>query len=264
MVGSLSIWARQRLAEWKERIREIFRRQVRKLAMLILTDMDLMARFRDATTTAAFEEQYLRDAAGFKTRLALHRAMLREVRHKDGLHLEFGVYKGDSINHFAEASPEVTWYGFDSFEGLPEAWTLGAKAGAFSIGGHLPSVRGNVRLTKGFFESTLPNFVAQHPGARVALLHIDCDLYSSTVTILRNIAPMLAPGSIILFDELINYHGWEDGEFKAFMEFVAERNLAFEYIAYNRTGGQVAVRILDGPSVPAYVPQGPSIAALTD
>ena len=70
----------------------------------------------------------------------------------------------------------MTWYGFDSFEGLPEAWTLGAKAGAFSIGGNLPPVRGNVRLTKGFFEQTLPDFVAQHRGETIALLHVDCDL----------------------------------------------------------------------------------------
>ena len=54
-----------------------------------------------------------------------------------------------------------------------------------------------------------------------------------------------SPGTIVVFDELINYHGWEEGEFKAFMEFAAERKLAFEYVAYNRTGGQVAVRILD-------------------
>ena len=53
---------------------------------------------------------------------------------------------------------------------------------------------------------------------------------------------MLVPGTIIIFDELINYHGWEEGEFKAFMEFTADRKLAFEYVAYNRTGGQVAVR----------------------
>ena len=152
----MTIWVRLRLADLKDRIRELFRRQVRKLVELVLTDVDLMARLRDATATAAFEEQHLRDAAGYKTRLALHRAMLREVRHPDGLHLEFGVYKGDSINHFAELTPGTTWYGFDSFEGLPEAWTLGAKAGAFSIGGHLPPVRANVRLTKGFFDATLP------------------------------------------------------------------------------------------------------------
>jgi hypothetical protein len=58
------------------------------------------------------------------------------------------------------------------------------------------------------------------------------------------VADMLAPGSLIVFDELINYHGWENGEYKAFMEFVAERKLPFEYVAYNRTGSQVAVRVL--------------------
>ncbi|MEA2981509.1 MAG: hypothetical protein QOF09_3332, partial [Alphaproteobacteria bacterium] len=130
MIGALTIWVRQALAEVKERLRETCRRQVRKLVELVLTDTDLMARLRDASATAAFEEAHLRDAAGYKSRLALHRAKLREVRDKDGLHLEFGVYKGDSINHFAGLSPDVTWYGFDSFEGLPEAWTLGAKAGA--------------------------------------------------------------------------------------------------------------------------------------
>ena len=127
-----------------------------------------------------------------------------------------------------------------------------AKAGAFSIGGHLPPVRGNVRLTKGFFENTLPGFVEQHRDEKIALLHVDCDLYSSTVTILQNLAEMLVPGSIIIFDELINYHGWEDGEFKAFMEFITERKLAFEYVAYNRTGGQVAVRILDASGRSRY------------
>ena len=121
----------------------------------MLTDVDLMARFRDATTTAAFEEQHLRDAAGFKTRVALHRAMLREVRHPDGLHPSRRL-QGQLDRPISPSWPGTTWYGFDSFEGLPEAWTLGAKAGAFSIGGNLPPVRGNVRLTKGFFEDTLP------------------------------------------------------------------------------------------------------------
>ncbi len=187
MVNLLTIRVRQALAGVKDRMRELSRRQVRKLVELILTDMDLMARVRDAGSSATFEEKYLCDAAAFKTRTALHRAIVREILNKDGLHLEFGVYKGDLINNFAELLPDVIWYGFDSFEGLPETWTLGAKAGAFSIGGKLPSVRANVRLTKGFFEQTLPAFVAQHRDAKIALLHIDCDLYSATKTIFSNV-----------------------------------------------------------------------------
>ena len=222
MVDLLTIWVRQGLADINERIRELFRRQIRKLIELVLTDTDLMARLRDAAS------------------------MLGEIAIKDGLHLEFGVYKGDSINRFAGLSPDVIWYGFDSFEGLPEAWTLGAKKGAFSVGGRRPPVRSNVRLIKGFFDDTLPGFIGEHRGAKIALMHVDCDLYSATKTIFANVADMLAPGTIIIFDELINYHGGREvGEFKAFMEFTAERKLSFEYVAYNRTGSQVAVRILD-------------------
>ena len=104
---------------------------------------------------------------------------------RDGLHLEFGVYKGDWINRLAELAPDVTWYGFDSFEGLPEAWTLGAKKGAFSIDGKSAAGARQCAPDQGFFETTLPGFVAQHPGAKLALLHIDCDLYSATRTIWR-------------------------------------------------------------------------------
>ena len=156
MIDGLTIWLRQCLADINDRVRELFRRQARKIVEIVLTDVDLMARLRDASTTAVFEERHLRDAAGYKTRLALHRAMLREIRHKDGLHLEFGVYKGNSINHFAGLVPNVTWYGFDSFEGLAgglDTWRQGRRV---QHRRNLPPVRGNVRLTKGFFENTLP------------------------------------------------------------------------------------------------------------
>ena len=78
------------------------------------------------------------------------------------------------------------------------------------------------------------------------------DLDSSTEPTLAPIPPdMIVPGTIVVFDDFINYHGWEEGEFKAFMEFVTARQLAFEYVAYNRTGGQVAVRILGADDVTA-------------
>jgi len=108
----------------------------------------------------------------------------------------------------------------------------------------LPPVRGNVRLTKGFFEDTLPGFVAQHPGAKIALLHIDCDLYSATKTVLERLAPLLVEGTIIVFDEYFNYPGWQQGEFKAFAEFIdSQERFGYDYIGYIRNGGQVAVRL---------------------
>lgn len=243
LIKRARIALRQRIADLRFQIRELVRRQLRKLIEIVITDLDLMARFGDLTSSVAFEKAHLSDAEGFKGRTQLHRWALSHAFGADGLFLEFGVYKGDSINRLAELKPDVTWYGFDSFVGLPEAWTLGAKTGAFNRHGALPTVRDNVRLVEGFFEKTLPPFVAEHRGQRISVLHVDADLYSSTKTILENLKDLLVAGSIIIFDEFINYPGWQDGEYKAFMEYVAMNCVTFEYIGYTRTGGQVAVKL---------------------
>jgi hypothetical protein len=244
MLRALKIWLRLRLEDCSFRRREIVRRNLRKLVEIAITDLDLMGALRDVGTSAAFERAHLHDAADFKGRHQLYRYALAQLpADAGGMFLEFGVYKGDSINRMAELRPKVRWYGFDSFEGLPEAWTLGSRKGAFDVGGELPAVRDNVTLTKGFFEDTLPRFVAQHRDEKVAFLHVDCDLYSATKTIFDELGGMLQPGCVIIFDEYFNYPGWEDGEYKAFSEYTAKTGYSFEYIAYVRTGGQVAVRL---------------------
>jgi hypothetical protein len=243
MIDRLKIWLRLIIEDVNFRIREVIRRGLRKLIEIAITDLDLMGSFRDVASSAAFERENLAQAAHFKSRVQLFGYALSRVGNDSGLFLEFGVYKGDSINRLAGLRPGVRWYGFDSFVGLPEAWTLGARTGAFSIGGKLPTVRDNVTLIKGFFEQTLAPFVAEHRGSKIAFLHIDCDLYSATRTIFAELGGMLQPGCIVVFDELINYAGWQGGEYKAFIEFVGESKRSFEYIGYVRTGGQVAIRL---------------------
>jgi Methyltransferase domain len=243
MIDRLKIWLRLTVEDAKFRIREVIRRGLRKLIEIAITDLDLMGSFRDIASSAAFERENLAQAAHFKGRAQLFAYALGRVGDDSGLFLEFGVYKGDSINRLARLKPGVRWHGFDSFAGLPEAWTLGARAGAFSIGGRLPPVRNNVTLIKGFFEQTLAPFAAAHRGSKVAFLHVDCDLYSATRTIFAELGDMLQPGCIVVFDELINYAGWQGGEYKAFIEFVGETKRSFEYIGYVRTGGQVAIRL---------------------
>jgi len=239
----LKVWCRLRLEDVKFRRREFVRRNLRKLVEIAVTDLDLMGTIRDVGSSAAFERHHLQDAADFKGRHRLYRHVLALVPQGGALFLEFGVYKGDSINRLAELKPDVTWRGFDSFIGLPEAWTLGARKGAFDVAGRLPAVLKNVTLTKGFFEDTLPAFVAEHGNETVAFLHIDCDLYSATRTVLEQLSDMLKPGCIVVFDEYFNYDRWEDGEYKAFMEYIAAKGRTFDYVGYVRTGGQVAVRL---------------------
>ena len=75
----------------------------------------------------------------------------------------------------------------------------------------------------------------------IAFVHIDCDLYSSTKTIFDLLTDRLIPGTIIVFDEYFNYPNWENHEFKAFQELVAQRKLAYTYLAFARQ--QVTVRV---------------------
>ena len=113
--------------------------------------------------------------------------------------LEFGVATGATITHLAN-SPSLVGrriFGFDSFKGLPGAWS-GYRAGHFAC--DPPLVPGNVTLVIGLFANTLPAFLATHPGD-AALVHIDCDLYESTKTVLELMTPRIVSGTVIALDE---------------------------------------------------------------
>jgi len=208
----------------------------------ILNGHDLRAELqrRALVETADFVEQHLAQVDSVDEYLDLITLGLRQVTMKEGLYLEFGVFSGTSINHIAAQIPQ-TIYGFDSFEGLPERWRDRLGKDYFKVKG-LPSVRSNVTLVKGWFDKTLPEFLKQHPGD-AAFIHVDCDLYSSTKTIFDCLESRIKPGTIIVFDEYFNYPGWKDGEFKAFQEFIARKQLRFEYVSYNCMGEQMCVKI---------------------
>jgi hypothetical protein len=240
----LRIWLRLQLEEFRSRARALLRKFARKMFEVLIEDIDMMEAVHSTASSVQFAREELKGVAAFKSRRRLFREVLPPAPfgEKD-LFLEFGVFKGDSINRLAELRNDVRWYGFDSFEGLPEAWGRGARKGYFDLEGVAPPVHDNVTLIKGLFENTLRSFVKQHGEQKIAFLHVDCDIYSATKTIFDNIGPMLRPGSIILFDELFNYRGWEDGEYRAFSEYAAKSGYTFEYLAYVSTGTQVAVKL---------------------
>merc|ERR1719253_745474 len=147
-----------------------------------------------------------------------------------GLILEFGVFTGTSINLIAQQRPAVPVYGFDSFQGLPGQWRAGFDKGAFDLKGQLPQVAANVQLVPGWFNETLPGFLAQHPEP-VSFLHVDCDMYSSTKTIFDLVATRIAPGTVIVFDELVNYPEFRDHELKAFFELLTATGRQFQWLS---------------------------------
>lgn len=149
----------------------------------------------------------------------------------DGLVLEFGVFKGDSIRHMATRRPKASLHGFDSFQGFPEDARRDWEQD-FSVTS-LPEVPDNVSLHQGFFDQTLPPFVAAWNGARppLALIHIDCDIFSSTHTVLTTLEPYLRAGDILVFDELMNYTEFAMNEFLALYLFLERTGLDFDWLA---------------------------------
>lgn len=191
--------------------------------------------------TARFVAANMPEVMAFKNDFELLQHALQQAMLDDNsLICEFGVYRGTTINHLASLT-EKTIYGFDSFEGLPEFWRPNFEKGRFRLK-NLPSVRANVKLFKGWFDDSLPKFLAEFPQP-ASFLHIDCDLYSSTKTIFRLFRDRIHPGTVIVFDEFFNYTGWQQGEYKAFNEFLADTGLKFEWLGYCCYHEQVAVKI---------------------
>ena len=145
----------------------------------------------------------------------------------DGLYLEFGVASGRSLRRLRSLIPKQQMlYGFDSFEGLPEPWN------GFPVGSFKTSVRPcftNTELVVGRFEDTVWRFAREHP-QHVSLMHIDCDLYSSTKTVLWGFKDQIVPGTVAVFDELFGYSGFEQHECKALVEFVRDTGKQFKVI----------------------------------
>ena len=189
--------------------------------------------------TVSYIKSDMRDAVIRDDAFSVLTYALRHTR-VDGLHLEFGVRSGSTIEHIAAARPRTTVYGFDSFDGLPEAWagyTMGE--GAFS-GEGIPEVPANVELVVGWFDDTLPGFMEAQPGP-VAFVHVDSDIYSSARTVLDHVGPRLRVGSVIVFNEYFNYPNWRQHEFRAWQECCAARHLRYEYLCWGLY--EVAVRV---------------------
>jgi hypothetical protein len=195
---------------------------------------------RALKTSVDYIEAKMPDAMGFKTQKALIGYALTEMK-SEGHILEFGVFRGGTVRFIAKLIGKRQLHGFDSFEGLPERWSgfdLGKRA--FTLEGKLPSVPHNVILHKGWFSATLPDWARTNPGP-IAFMHIDCDIYSSTVDILRNLASQIGPGTVILFDEYFNYPNWENHEYKAWKEFAESNGVSYTYLGFARQ--QVALRV---------------------
>lgn len=160
---------------------------------------------------------------------------------------EFGSYNGFTAHMIALLLKEYQWaeadshlYLYDSWEGFPaptgndlecpevkinDAW----KGGDCKVDASLPEslhkslvetlgAAHRVHLIKGFYDKVVS---AHTLPAQISFLHIDCDLYESTIFVLKSIVEnnRLAKGAVIAFDDYNNNLASNDyGERKAFRD----------------------------------------------
>ena len=175
----------------------------------------------------------------YKTReYAIQKSLLND-ENKEYYYLEFGVFRGTSANYFSKFVNKL--YCFDSFEGLKEDLVgTSLPKGYFNLKKKIPKLNSNVEPIVGWVEDTLDIFLKNH-NPKINFVHIDMDPYSSTKFTLEKLKPYLVKNAIIIFDELYNYIGWENGEYKALKEVFKEEG--FEYKAFNLQGSQCVIQI---------------------
>ena len=160
-------------------------------------------------------------------------------KQKELIYLEFGVYKGVSTNFFSKYVKKL--YAFDSFEGLREDWVGGDLGkGGFNLNKKIPKFNSNIEPIVGFVQDTLDDFLKKH-NPKINFVHLDMDTYPATIYALERLKPFFNKDAIIIFDELYNYPGWKDGEYKALKEVFKDDEYIFK--AFNVLGGQVVIQI---------------------
>jgi hypothetical protein len=134
-------------------------------------------------------------------------------------YLEFGVAAGNSFFWWTKRlkNKGTRFWGFDTFEGLPENWGFFSKGDMRS---EIPAVDDDrVTFIKGLFQETLPEFLKGNriEKNRRKIIHLDADLFSSTLFTLTSLAPFLNEGDVLFFDEF-NVPNHEFLAFKYFSE----------------------------------------------
>jgi Macrocin-O-methyltransferase (TylF) len=158
-------------------------------------------------------------------------------------YLEFGVYRGETFREWCalNRNPHSRFFGFDSFEGLPEDWNPRQPKGAFDTGGRAPELDdARAQFVVGLFQDSLPGFLRSYQAHDQLVLHIDCDLYSSTLYCLSSLDRVIGQGTVIIFDEFYDsLH-----EYRALTDYCSAYMRAYRLIAHTKDFVQAAVTIV--------------------
>ncbi len=133
--------------------------------------------------------------------------IFKRFKNKQVTVLEFGVFKGYSIEKFSQLNKNTNsrFYGFDSFKGLPENWTSDSPKGAFNMGGKIPSFNDSrIIFIDGWLQNTLSAFFAKNKLCDNMFIHFDLDIFSATLYALMELDRLKKPYYAV-FDEFTGH-----------------------------------------------------------
>lgn len=196
-----------------------------------------------------------------------HAMEFAKINAVPGDYFEFGLWRGKTFLHAHRlrrryGHRDMKLLGFDSFQGLPahendrdNIWSKGQFAHArpdlerMLARNGVPST--SYALIEGFYQDSLNDeLIAKFKATSVkaSIAYIDCDLYESTIPVLRFLRHFIQNGTILCFDDYFNYKGSPDqGEARALQEFCAENPelRLIPYLIYAPLGNSFIVRIND-------------------
>lgn len=182
-----------------------------------------------------------------------HYELYKMITHLPGDVIELGVFKGGGLIQWGtfrellenERSRRIV--GFDTFGEFPDTekvdsdkkfidkWNVQFKDEFVSKEEIYQSLSlkgiGNVELVQGNIMNTLPEYLQQNKHMRIALLHIDTDVYEPCKIGLELLYDLVVPNGLIVFDD----YSTIEGETVAVDEFFANKKHSFLKFPFSHT-----------------------------
>ncbi len=184
-------------------------------------------------------------------KILAHYELYKHIVELPGDVVELGVFKGASLIQWStfrellENEKSRSIIGFDAFGEFPDAdmvksdakfvkeWNEGFRGEFLTDDDIRASLKHkgikNVELVKGNISDTLPRYVEDNPHLRIALLHLDVDVYEPSKVGLEALFDRVVPGGVICFDD----YGVIEGETKAVDEFFLGKKHIFKKFSFS-------------------------------
>jgi hypothetical protein len=195
-------------------------------------------------------------------RFLAHYELYRMVQDLPGYFIECGVFRGDGLFTWAKILETMhpgdrarRVVGFDNMRGFakfdPEdgvvahskqlgGWNGGdfyeelkRHVDIFHDDSYVPRSKRIHSIVEGDLAVTAQQFVENNPGMRIALLHLDVDLYEPTLAALKAFYPLVVKGGVVVLDEYA-LPPWE-GETRAVEEYFGDDRPTIRTFSFTST-----------------------------